>query len=172
MQTKNGEAKTNIVNQDIFLKIEGVQGESKDQHHPNEIEIISWNWEISQDSSMHIGSGGGVGKATVHDLEFEHYVDRASPTLRIRALSGRHIKQAILTMRKAGGTPLEYSTITMTDVLITGIRTVCSQCDSNAVERVRLSFAKFREEYHIQRADGGSEGTVSGGFDIKGNAEL
>jgi type VI secretion system secreted protein Hcp len=66
--------------QDIFLKINGIEGESQDADHKNEIEVLAFNWKAYQESTMHAGSGGGAGKATVEDLEFDHYVDRSSPT--------------------------------------------------------------------------------------------
>ncbi|MBE0629011.1 MAG: type VI secretion system tube protein Hcp, partial [Burkholderia vietnamiensis] len=99
--------------QDIFLKIDGVNGESLDDKHKDEIEVLNWDWEIFQESSMHAGSGGGAGKATVKDLTFEHNIDRASPNLMKYALTGKHIDQATLVMRKAGGNPLEYLKVTM-----------------------------------------------------------
>jgi len=54
--------------QDIFLKLTGITGESQDDKHTNEIEVLRWDWKINQQSSMHSGSGGGSGKATVNDL--------------------------------------------------------------------------------------------------------
>ena len=31
---------------DIFLKIDGIDGESMDDKHKNEIEVLSWRWNI------------------------------------------------------------------------------------------------------------------------------
>ncbi|EHC96165.1 Putative cytoplasmic protein USSDB7A [Salmonella enterica subsp. enterica serovar Uganda str. R8-3404] len=42
---------------DIFLKIDGIDGESMDDKHKNEIEVLSWRWNIHQESTMHAGSG-------------------------------------------------------------------------------------------------------------------
>jgi type VI secretion system secreted protein Hcp len=94
--------------QDIFLKIAGIDGESQDAAHKNEIDVSSWTWQVLQESNMQQGSGGGSGKATVKDLSFVHDVDRASPNLMKYCLTGKHIPEAKLTVRKAGGTPLEY----------------------------------------------------------------
>ncbi|EBM0800626.1 TPA: type VI secretion system tube protein Hcp, partial [Salmonella enterica subsp. enterica serovar Infantis] len=66
---------------DIFLKIDGIDGESMDDKHKNEIEVLSWRWNIHQESTMHAGSGLGSGKVSVTNLSFEHYIDRASPNL-------------------------------------------------------------------------------------------
>ncbi|SUH39397.1 Hcp1 family type VI secretion system effector [Salmonella enterica subsp. enterica] len=66
---------------DIFLKIDGIDGESMDDKHKNEIEVLSWRWNIHQESTMHAGSGLGSGKVSVTNLDFDHYIDRASPNL-------------------------------------------------------------------------------------------
>ncbi len=158
--------------QDIFLKINGIDGESMDAAHKDEIQLLNWSWRIIQDSTMHAGSGGGSGKATVEDLEFEHYIDRASPNLMKFCLTGKHIPEAKLTVRKSGGNPLEYLKITMTDVIVTRVAPNGSSTDAiGGLEKVRLSFAKVKSEYTVQNQQGGSGGAVTAGFDIKGNKE-
>ncbi|MFC0400779.1 Hcp family type VI secretion system effector [Paraburkholderia rhizosphaerae] len=157
--------------QDIFIKINGIDGESQDSAHKNEIEVRSWGWHISQQSNMHMGSGGGAGKATVDDLAFEHLVDRASPNLMKYCLTGKHVDQAVLTVRKAGGNPLEYLKITMSDVIVTQVQPSGSNGDNGIREQVRLSFAKVKQEYVVQNAQGGSGGAVTAGYDIKLNKE-
>ncbi|WP_241299303.1 Hcp family type VI secretion system effector [Burkholderia stabilis] len=158
--------------QDIFLKIDGINGESLDDKHKDEIEVLSWDWEILQESTMHAGSGGGAGKATVKDLTFEHNIDRASPNLMKYALTGKHIDQATLVMRKAGGNPLEYLKVTMSDVIVTRVKPSGSKTDAEkSRETVSLSFSKVKQEYVVQNAQGGSGGAVTASFDIKGNKE-
>mgnify|MGYP003582556492 FL=1 len=160
------------MSQDIFLKINGIEGESQDGSHKNEIEVLSYNWNMFQEASMHAGSGGGSGKATVEDLEFDHYVDRASPNLMKYCLTGKHVSEAMLTVRKAGGSPLEYLKLTMSDVIITGVRPSGTTSDDVRVkERIRMSFAKVKQEYNVQNAQGGSGGAVTASYDIKANKE-
>lgn len=81
------------MSQDIFLKINGIEGESQDSDHKNEIEVLAFNWKAFQESTMHAGSGGGAGKATVEDLEFDHYIDRSSPNLMKYCLTGKHVQE-------------------------------------------------------------------------------
>lgn len=160
---------------DMFLKLTDIQGESKDATHPDEIEVLNWSWSIHQESTMHTGSGGGTGKATVRDLVFEHYVDRSSPVLMMNCLKGKHISNALLTIRKVGGggTPLTYMTISMTDVVVTLVQPQSPTNDDIKVrERVSLSFAKVVTEYTVQNQKGGSAGTVSAGFDIQKNLHI
>lgn len=52
---------------DIFLKIDGIDGESMDDKHKNEIEVLSWRWNIHQESTMHAGSGLGSGISSSSD---------------------------------------------------------------------------------------------------------
>jgi type VI secretion system secreted protein Hcp len=157
--------------QDIFLKINGIDGESMDSAHKNEIEILTWDWQILQESNMHMGSGGGSGKATVKDLNFVHYVDRSSPNLMKFCLTGKHIPEAKLVVRKAGGSPLEYLKLTMTDVVITNVQPMGSNAEERVKEKVSLSFAKVKQEYTVQNQQGGSGGAVTAGYDIKLNKE-
>ncbi|WGS45882.1 type VI secretion system tube protein Hcp [Burkholderia sp. JSH-S8] len=157
--------------QDIFLKINGIDGESEDANHKNEIEVLSWSWQVAQQSNMHAGSGGGAGRATVDDLTFEHYVDRATPNLTQYCLTGKHIDEAKLVVRKAGGSPLEYIKFTMNDVLVTSVAPMgVSDSESRPRETVRLSFSRIKQEYVVQNAQGGSGGAITASFDIKKNA--
>ncbi|KVN85514.1 Hcp family type VI secretion system effector [Burkholderia ubonensis] len=158
--------------QDIFLRLTGIAGESMDASHSNEIEVLTWHWSVSQQSNMHMGSGGGAGRCTVDDLTFEHYIDRATPNLVQYCLTGKHIEHAVLVMRKAGGAPLEYLTITMEDVLITQVKPVSNANMRVPREEVRLSFARVRQEYVIQNSRGGNAGAVSMGYDIKANKAI
>lgn len=157
--------------QDIFLKISGIDGESQDASHKNEIEVMSWGWRVSQSSNMHSGSGGGAGKASVDDLAFEHYVDRASPNLMKYCLTGKHISEATLVARKAGGNPLEYFKLTMSDVIVTAVQPAGSINEERMREQVRVSFANVKQEYVVQNPQGGSAGAVTASYDIKGNKE-
>ncbi|MCB5205950.1 Hcp family type VI secretion system effector [Methylovorus mays] len=154
---------------DIFLKIEGITGESQDSLHVNEIDVMSWSWKVEQSSSMLSGSGGGAPKATVHDLVLTHQIDRSSPALMTSCLMGKHFVQAVITMRKAGGVPLPYFKLTMSDVVITNVEPYITS--GLHMETIHLSFAKVKQEYLMQDKTGGSAGVVTGAFDIKNNKQ-
>jgi len=160
------------VAQDIFLKLTGIEGEAMDASHAKEIEVLTWEWSVKQQSNMHAGSGGGAGKATVEDLVFEHYVDRATPNLVQYCLTGKHIANAVLVMRKAGGKPLEFLRITMEDVLVTQVKPAHNVNMRAPREEVSLSFSQVKQEYVVQNASGGSAGTVSMGYDVKANKAI
>ena len=64
---------------DMFMKIDTIDGESKDKKHTKEIDVLSWSWGLSNSGSAHTGGGAGAGKVNGQDLSFTKYVDSASP---------------------------------------------------------------------------------------------
>ncbi|MTD26644.1 Hcp family type VI secretion system effector [Erwinia sorbitola] len=158
--------------QDIFIKISGIEGESQDFAHKGEIDVRRWYWAVSQTSNMHSGSGGGAGKSTVHDLFFDHYIDKTTPTLLQYCLNGKHIPEVILTVRKAGGTPLEYLKIIMQEVIISAVIPVGNNTIRCPREKIGLSFSRVKMDYVLQNAEGNSAGTISMGYDIKSNVTI
>ena len=53
---------------DIFLKLDGIDGESQDDKHKDEIELSSFSFGSSNFVSRAIGGVGGSGKATFQDF--------------------------------------------------------------------------------------------------------
>ena len=105
---------------DIFLKIDGIKGEATDVYHDNDIEVLSWNWGVSE---VFISSGGGGivgGKAKVGDFVINKQLDKASPDILRACLTAKQIKEVVLTQRRAGAGKLNFLTITLKDVLICG----------------------------------------------------
>ncbi|HEY2123108.1 MAG TPA: type VI secretion system tube protein Hcp, partial [Chthoniobacterales bacterium] len=66
---------------DIFLKIAGVDGESKDDKHKKDIDILAWSWGLSNSGSAQTGGGAGAGKVNVQDVSFTKWIDASSPKL-------------------------------------------------------------------------------------------
>ena len=138
---------------DYFLKIDGIPGESTDTKHKDEIVLTSFNMGVSNAGSASSGGGGGEGKASFHDFNFTHKFDKASPLLMLACASGKHIKDAILTARKAGKGGFEFLFIKMNDVLVTSSQTGASG-DDLPVESVSLAFGKIEVDYKPQKANG------------------
>ena len=157
---------------DMFLKIDGVDGEAVDHAHGGEIDVLAWSWGMSQSGSMHTGSGGGAGKVSVQDVSITKYIDKSSPNLIKTCCTGKHYPEAKITVRKAGDKPVEYYIITMTDVLVTSISTGGSGGEDRLTENVSLNFAKVKVEYTPQAKDGSAGATVETGFNIEENVVM
>ena len=155
---------------DMYIKIDGVKGECHDSKHKDEIDILAWSWGASNSGSAQMGGGGGSGKANIQDISITKYVDKSSPLLLGKCCQGDHIKEATLTVRKAAGKdPLEYITLTLSDILVSSISTGGSGGADLLTENVSLNFAKFKLEYTPQKADGSAEGSVPYAYNIKEN---
>lgn len=156
---------------DMFLKLDGVNGESKDKVHTKEIDVLAWSWGMSNSGSAHVGSGAGSGKVSVQDLCVSKYVDCSSPNLMLACCSGTHYKDALLTVRKAGGTPVEYIKVKMETVLVSGITSGGSLAEDRLTENLILNFAKVSMDYTPQDAKGAAGTAIPFAWDIAANSK-
>ena len=122
---------------DIFAKIGDIKGESLDDKHKDEVELLSWSWGVSQGASP--GSSNAAGKASFNDFSFTHRYDKASPNLMKACATGTRIKEATITVRKAGKKPVDYMIFKFHDVLITNVLPNSSSDGGIIVETRRAS---------------------------------
>ncbi len=147
---------------DYFLKVDGIDGESMDDKHKNEIEVARFVWKENQSGTFAQGAGGGAGKVAMSNFDFVMRTNKSSPKLMLACATGQHIKEATLTCRKAGGGQQEFYKITMKDVLVSryltgsdGSPSENGQTEVTAggydegvpTDLVSLNFAKIECEY-------------------------
>jgi type VI secretion system secreted protein Hcp len=154
---------------DYFLKIDGIQGESRDAKHKGEIDLESFSWaEINSGSQ---GGGGGAGKVQIEDLHVVMKMNKASPLLFLACATGQHLKQAILTARKAGKAQLEFLAFKFTDLLVSSYQTGGST-DLEPTDQVAFNFSRIEVEYRPQKQDGSLDAPVKAGWDVKANKKV
>ena len=151
---------------DYFLKIDGIQGESKADKHKDEIDIESFSWGETQSGTFAVGGGGGSGKISMQDFHFTMTVNKASPALFLACAQGDHIKNAILTCRKAGKDQQEFMKVTMNDVLVSSFQ-IGGAGGVIPTDQISLNFAKIEVEYQEQDATGKLVGSIKKWFDFK-----
>lgn len=152
---------------DMFLKLDGIKGESSDAKHKAEIDVVSWQWGVSQTGTMAHGGGGGAGKASFNDLTITHTLDAASPILALHCATGQHIKSGTLVNRKAGKDQQEYLIIKLSDILISNVSD--SAGGDIPHESVSLNYAKIEVEYKAQKPDGTLDAGIKWGYNVKEN---
>lgn len=157
---------------DMFLKLDGIEGESKDSKHSKEIDVLSWGWGASNSGSGHYGGGSGTGKVSVQDLHFTKRVDKSTPKLMLFCCSGKHIKEGTLVVRKAGDKPVEYIKLKLENILVSSLASSGSPHDEVIHETVTLNFNKFTLDYVGQKPDGSPEPPVTTGWDIEKNEKI
>jgi type VI secretion system secreted protein Hcp len=151
-----------------FLKIDGILGESLDDKHKDEIEVLSWSWGETQEHAPSPSGGSGAGKVAMTDLHVSTNISRASPLLLLACASGKHIKSAVLTGRKAGKGQAEFLSFSLSDVLVSGYQTGGSAAEL-PLDSISLNFSKIEVSYKRSKADGSLDKAIRAGWDVKAN---
>ncbi len=157
---------------DMFLKLEGIAGESEDAKHKGENDVLAWSWGASQNGTMHQGGGGGAGKANFSDLSVTKFVDKGSVTLLQFCAKGTHIPRGRLIVRKAGDKPLEFIKFDMQDIIVSSIQPSGSGGSEKLTESLSLNFRQWKMTYTPQANDGSNAPAVEFGFNIAKNVPV
>jgi type VI secretion system secreted protein Hcp len=158
---------------DYFLKIEGIEGESQAKGHEKEIDIESFSWGVSQQGTSGVGGGSGAGRSVAQDFHFVKKSDKASANLMLACATGKHLKLAVLTARKAGGKQDDYLIFKLEDGLVSTYQIGGSGgSDIVPMEQLSINFSKVKITYKVQKADGSLGGPVDGGYDWAARAKI
>lgn len=162
-----------MANVDYFLKIEGVDGESTDDKHKGEIELVSYSLGGTNAGSFQSGGGGGSGKVNLADFTFEKKIDKSSAKLLAALCSGEHFSKATLVCRRAGKEQQEFLTVVMTAVLVSSYNSLGAQgSETIPNDHVSLNYGKIEFKYKEQKADGSLGGEIIGGWDRTTNKSV
>ena len=156
---------------DMFLKVEGASGESKDSNHKGWTDITSFSWGASQPGNMSVGGGGGAGKVCFNDLHVNALVDKSTPALLKHCSSGKHLTKIELSVCKAGGSQVEYVKITLDDVLVTAVQYTGASGEDTVGVTYSFQASKVKQQYWEQSDKGGKGAESSAGWNIKENRE-
>ena len=151
---------------DMFLMVKGakhgvIKGESQDAQHKSEIEVLSWSWGMQGRPTL--GGGGATGKAAMNDLKIVKRVDSASTALMLALRTNEPIQKAVLTLRKAGKSQVEFLKITIEQGRVTSLTVDGGDSSGSAdlVEKVSFSYNKIEVEYVPQGKDGLPQGGMT-----------
>lgn len=157
----------------IFCKIDGIKGESTDANHKDEIELLSYSHGVSQPRSATASTAGGgtTGRCNHTDLSVAKLMDSSSPVLNQQCCIGKHIKEVIITLRRADGDKsVPYMVYKLSDVVISSV-SIGGSSDSVPTENVTFNYAKIEWEYTKQsRAGGAGAGKTNGSWDLSKNS--
>lgn len=156
---------------DMFLKIDGIPGESTDASHRDEIDLLSYTWGESQPPTAGGAGGGGAGgRVAMQDFHFAMRANKAFPKLFLACAAGAHIRNAILTVRRPGENPVEFIKWTFTDITVASYQTASNvPTGEPPTDQVSLRFAKIEVEYRAMRPDGSLDAPIKAGWDVQTN---
>ena len=148
-----------------FLKLDGIDGESTDRSHRNEIELLSWSWGMTNETPASGGGGSGVGRATPQALLFVHRYDKASPLLARLAANGRHVRSAVLSARRSGAGQRDFLVVTLQELNVTAVQ--MSDNGDGPLEQVALRFAEIGFSYVPQTPRGTAGAPVTMNWNVR-----
>ncbi len=156
---------------DIFMRADDIKGDSVDNTFRGQIDLMSV--QLGEKQSAVVGSAGvGAGKAQFEDLTITKSADRSSPILAGMVASGKVIRNVVISVRKAGATPIVVSEFTLTNAIVSGYTYSASTGAALGTETITLRFAQIRIAYTPTNATGGKEAPVVTGWDIVQNKAI
>lgn len=156
---------------DMFMRVDGASGESKDSNHVGWTDISSFTWGATQPGNMGVGGGGGAGKVAFNDLTVVAPIDKSTPALLKYCSSGKHLPTVELSVCKAGGSQIEYAKIILTEVLVTSIDYTGAKTGDVLGVTYTFQAAQVKQQYWEQTAQGSKGAEISAAWDIKQNRE-
>ena len=142
---------------DMFLELEGIQGESKDAQYKDSIDVLAWSWGASRSLNKPVN---------IQSLNVTKYLDRATPPMLTALTSGAAVPRAKLIVRTAGENPLPYLRICMTGVRVESLTTGGSEGEDRLTENASLTFSTVVLAYQQQGAGGTPGPTFSSGWNL------
>jgi type VI secretion system secreted protein Hcp len=157
---------------DMFLKLDGVEGESKDASGKGGWIQIS-GFRIGALSPRDSFTNQAKGAVQMSHLTIRAKVDKSTPKLFTKIKTNEKIPTAILSCRKAGKEQFEYFSITLSEALVVRVQAgsleamggdVVPECEFD------LAYGKLEMKSMEQTSMGPTSGAVVFNFNLMSNA--
>lgn len=134
---------------DMFLKIDGIDGESTDDKHKKWIEVLSYSHGLSQPVSGVSATGGRTGgRADFQQFGITKTLDNATPDLSIKCAKGEHIPKVQFECCLATGDKHTFMRYTLEDCIVTLVAPGGSAGgEVKPLESVNFAYGKIKWEY-------------------------
>ena len=176
---------------DMFLKIEGIDGESNNKDHVGWIEVLSWSWGESLPAARIVVGAGAppAGKVSMSSFTFMKRLDKATPQLLQACMMGKVFpKVEFHVVRSFAGvdgqtTEMVVDFLKLTNSLVSSVRMSDAQGaiqapgegnpNSLPLELCSLNFTKISWTYQQTDTLGGAVGSpLKAGWDLKLNKKI
>lgn len=148
---------------DSFLSVQTkragkIKGEGSTAGHADDIEVRSWHWGVS--AATAIGSTAATGRRQYQHLVIVKGLDCSSTGLLSALATNDAVKEAKLTLRKAGGGALDYYRMTISEARVIAIDLAVDEA-GHPTETVTFAYTKIDIEYKRQQSSGLVGGSTS-----------
>ena len=162
-----------LAQQKIYIKIDGIDGESQDLPHRNWIDAYAYSGGLTNSGTTRLVGVGYAGKSSFQDYTFTICLDKSVNRLKAAAARGYRIPSVLVEfVKNNNGDTYRYSTILMENVLITSIIEGASTDISKININVSFNYAKVTCNYYFYNDKGQPVPGFIFGWDIAGNMPL
>lgn len=156
---------------DMFLKLDGVDGESSATGHKGEIQIDGFQLGLLSPRDSITNQAKGARRWS--HLSIRANIDMSTPLLFMKLANNAKIPKAVLTCRKAGKEQFEYFKVTLSEVMVVKVQAgsleasggdVIPRCDFD------LAFGKIEIIGSPQTSGGPTSGQVMFVDDLMSNS--
>jgi type VI secretion system secreted protein Hcp len=172
---------------DYFIKIDQIPGESTDEKHKDEIEVLSYAFGMEHGDAGSSSTGGArtAGRIRHRPFAFVKVMDKASAKLLEKCCNGTHIPKAVFTAHRAQGDKQKYLQIDFTDIIVSNWQSLQTPATERAAtggegggvmlqeEHVELNYGSIKLTYTAtDHKTGKAAGDVVAGWDLIGNKKI
>jgi type VI secretion system secreted protein Hcp len=139
----------------MYVKFDGVEGESMQEGYEGWIEISNFQMSSSAPPSTDLGGGSGVGKPTIHGVSYTTVAGRQTPQINKNYYEGTHFPtvQVVFLKQTGNSVPEKYYELTMSHVFVMSISNSKSE-GALGSESISLKAEQYKQEYFVQSAGG------------------
>ncbi len=140
---------------DMFIKFDGVDGESQQKGLDNWIELASFSMSSATSGSTKVGGGSGVGKPSIHGVNFSTVSGKHTPAIAKKYFEGKHFNTVdVKFIKQTGSDSAEtYYHLKMEMVFVTSMQNGKGE-GSLGSESMSLTAESYEQEYWAQGKDG------------------
>lgn len=146
---------------DAFLHVQTkragkVKGEATEPGHADDIRLVGWQWGLTAGSAL--GSTQATSRRSYSALTVHKQIDSATTALMSALATNDEVKEAKLTIRRAGGEQEDFFIVKLEKARITSVQHT-GEADGSTHETVTIAFTKVEVEYRPQKMTGGRGGS-------------
>ena len=172
---------------DYFIKIDQIPGESTDEKHKDEIEVLSFEFGMEHGDAGSSSTGGArtAGRIRHKPFKFKKVFDKASAKLMEKCCDGTHIPKAVFQAHRAAGVKQKYLQIDFTDIIVSHWasapqlateRNASNDAGGGVMlqeENVELNYGSIKFTYTAtDHKTGKASGDVVAGWDLIANKKV
>lgn len=153
---------------DYYLEIPDIDGGSVAANFEDQIEVMSFSWNVFNTVQPGSGSGGTTSRPVFGDLYWTQAVNQSIPDLFAGVAGGRAFDEVVLSFVESGEErPYRFFTMTFEDVRLTSL-SLSGASGGDPLASLSLSYTGIELAYIPQDKDGKLLTPIKANWDLNG----